>query len=75
MERYIIIEGRFEDGSVDHALTKFKKDVNDKIAEGYIPLGSPITETGTPWIAQAMLKLTGDIPFSHYPHPNPLGKV
>lgn len=72
MDRYILVEGRFEaiTNLVKDNLNKFKKDINDKIAEGYIPLGSPIIEVDTPWIMQAMVKK--EVRRGFFSHPNPL---
>lgn len=68
MSDYIIVEGNLNPES---AFSKFKEDVNEKLVEGYIPLGAPVI--AGPWIIQAMLNPTSKIPFSHFPNPNPLG--
>jgi hypothetical protein len=69
MERYIIVEG---DINPEASFTKFKEDVNDKTAEGYTPLGSPIVAGG--WIIQAMFLSTEFASLQYrFPNPNPLG--
>lgn len=68
MDRYIIIEGSI---GTNEKLDTFKADVNDKLAEGYEPLGSPVI--AGEWIMQTMFLSKEFISLSYrYPHPNPL---
>lgn len=46
---YIIVEGEI---TPETSFTKFKEDVNEKLAEGYTPLGAPVIAGS--WIIQAM---------------------
>ena len=66
MERYILVEGR------DYGLSKFKEEVNKKIAGGYTPLGSPIINPRTTRIIQAMF-LPTEIASLKYRYPSSLG--